>query len=274
MNSNSPRPDNLIPYPRFDEIKAQVEKLRTELSMLVVERDELVYVECRNIEAAYMLAIGGLEYKAHEVQCAVLRLKRKIQMLQARKNRQEAIFLPEIEEALDTEFAEYKAKLDEQIEKMNAALEHSRCDVLTDEETREIKKAYRSIVKALHPDLNPEQDESRLRLFYHAVAAYENGDLEAIRIIAAMIAETSVPDETEDALALLFREKDRLLSLVKGLKDKIAKIKTEYPYTMKTILQSADATAARKAELQAKIDELNATLPIYREKIDRMLRRT
>ena len=274
MNSNSPRPDNLIPYPRFDELKAQVEKLRTELSMLVVERDELVYVECRNIEAAYMLAIGGLEYKAHEVQCAVLRLKRKIQMLQARKNRQEAIFLPEIEEALDTEFAEYKAKLDEQIEKMNAALEHSRCDVLTDEETREIKKAYRSIVKALHPDLNPGQDESRLRLFYHAVAAYENGDLEAIRIIAAMIAETPVPDETENALTLLFREKDRLIALVEGLKDKIAKIKTEYPYTMKTILQSADATAARKAELQAKIDELNAALPIYREKIDRMLRRT
>ena len=274
MNSNSPRPDNLIPYPRFDELKAQVEKLRTELSMLVVERDELVYVECRNIEAAYMLAIGGLEYKAHEVQCAVLRLKRKIQMLQARKNRQEAIFLPEIEEALDTEFAEYKAKLDEQIEKMNAALEHSRCDVLTDEETREIKKAYRSIVKALHPDLNPGQDESRLRLFYHAVAAYENGDLEAIRIIAAMIAETSVPDETENALTLLFREKDRLIALVEGLKDKIAKIKTEYPYTMKTILQSADATAARKAELQAKIDALNAALPIYREKIDRMLRRT
>ena len=33
----------------FERLKSEVEKLRTELSMLVLERDELLLVECKNI---------------------------------------------------------------------------------------------------------------------------------------------------------------------------------------------------------------------------------
>lgn len=40
-------------------------------------------VECKNIETAYMLALGNLEYKAYELQCAVLRLKRKAELIRA-----------------------------------------------------------------------------------------------------------------------------------------------------------------------------------------------
>jgi Mg2+ and Co2+ transporter CorA len=88
---NTPDSKSIILYPEFDTLKSEVEKLRTELSMLVLERDELIYVECRNIGMAYMLAVGSLEYKAYEIECAILRLKRKAELIQARKNRQEKI---------------------------------------------------------------------------------------------------------------------------------------------------------------------------------------
>ena len=77
----------------FERLKSEVEKLRTELSMLVLERDELLLVECKNIETAYMLSIGALEYKAYEIECAVLRMKRKAELIQAKKNRQEKVVL-------------------------------------------------------------------------------------------------------------------------------------------------------------------------------------
>lgn len=77
-------------------------------------------------------------------------------MIQAKKNRQEKVVLSAIEETLKTEFAEYQKRFNEQIEKMNKALERSKCKVLTDEENRELKKIYRKIVKELHPDLNTE----------------------------------------------------------------------------------------------------------------------
>ena len=129
---------DIIIFPDFEKLKNEVEKIRTELSMLLLERDELQFVICRNIETAYMLKLGGLEYKAYEAQCTALRLKRKIELIQAKKNRQEKVVLSAIEETLKTEFAEYQKRLNEQIEKMNKALERSKCKVLTDEENREL----------------------------------------------------------------------------------------------------------------------------------------
>jgi len=98
----------------------------------------------------YMLELGKLEYKVFEAQCVFLRLKRKVELIQAKKNRQEKIVLKQIEDVLDAEFAEFQKKLDEQINKINAAIERSRFDVLSDEEARELKKLYRRIIKALH----------------------------------------------------------------------------------------------------------------------------
>jgi hypothetical protein len=85
--------------------------------MLVLERDDLLYRECRNIEMAYMLAVGGLEYQAFKIECAILRLKRKAELIQTKKNRQEKVIPSEIENALDMEFAEYEAKLREELKR-------------------------------------------------------------------------------------------------------------------------------------------------------------
>lgn len=85
--------DNIIILPDFEKLKSEVEKLRTELSMLLLERDELQFVICKNIETKYMLELGSIEYKAYEAQCAALRLKRKIGLIQAKKNRQEKIII-------------------------------------------------------------------------------------------------------------------------------------------------------------------------------------
>ena len=52
----------IIPFPDFQKLKDDVAKLRTELSMLLLERDELQYVICKNIEMEYMLKLGSLEY--------------------------------------------------------------------------------------------------------------------------------------------------------------------------------------------------------------------
>ena len=88
-------PSNVIVFPDFEKLKSEVEKMRTELSMLLLERDELQFVICKNIETEYMLKLGSIEYKAYEAQCATLRLKRKIELIQAKKNRQErSLFLP------------------------------------------------------------------------------------------------------------------------------------------------------------------------------------
>lgn len=272
MGTNTSDGTSIILFPQYAELKNEVEKLRTELSMLVGERDALKLVECKNIETAYLLAVGHLEYQAYEIECAIYRIKRKIELIQAKKNRQEKIVLVEIEKVLDGEFAEYQKKLDEQIEKMNEALARSQCKVLSDQEEAALKKKYRAIVKALHPDLNPAVTDAEAALFYHAVQAYENGDLETISMIAAMVSGMEPVKDNDDGVKMLIREKQRLTELLQSVKDSIEEIKRTYPYILKPMVLDKNKMAERKDELLEIIDVLNDALAFYQEKAKDMLR--
>lgn len=242
--------NNIILFPNFEKLKNKVEKMRTELSMLLLERDELQFVICKNIETEYMLKLGSIEYKAYESQCTFLRLKRKIELIQAKKNRQEKIIISDIEETLDIEFAEYQKQLDEQIDKMNDALKRSKAEFLSDEDNRELKKLYRKIVKSLHPDINPDVSEAQIKLFDNAVTAYKNGDLETLRIIGEMVGNNSLPEQNKDAMTQLVEEKGRLHGLLKSIRESIDNIKTEYPYTMKDIVEDTEKTEQKKKETE------------------------
>lgn len=262
----------IILFPKFTELKDEVEKLRTEMSMLVLEKDELVLVECKNIEMAYMLALGNLEYKAFELHCAVQRFKRKMELIQMKKNRQEKVILSAIEQTLDAEFAEYKIRLDEQMNKVNDALERSQCEYLSKEDTKELKMLYRSIVKALHPDLHPDITEAQLSLFHNAVSAYENGDLDSLRIISSMVSEPALLDNKENSMIILAKEKERLSKLLQIIKDKIIEIKNKYPYTMKALVNDKEKISEKKSELEDTISQLKEALKLYKNKIEEMLR--
>lgn len=48
---------NVIVFPDFEKLKSEVEKIRTELSMLLLERDELQFVICKNIVQEFGMRI-------------------------------------------------------------------------------------------------------------------------------------------------------------------------------------------------------------------------
>lgn len=262
----------VILFPEFVALKAEVEKLRAEVASLLLEKDELRFVICKNIETEYMLKLGGLEHKAFELNCWVLRLKRKIELVQAKKNRQEKIVLSEIEDILDEEFAEFQRQLNEQIEQMNEAIEHSKGRVLSDEETKEFKQLYRNIVKALHPDLNPNVTPAQMQLFQNAVQAYKNGDLDYLRIISEMVADPDLPEDTENGMAALIKTKEKLTKSVERMKEQIERIKSRYPYTMKDLLNNPEEVEKRRAELKAAVAELKELKKWYDARLKELLR--
>ena len=263
--------DDIIIFPEFDKIKNEIERLRIELSMLLLERDELQFVICRNIEAKYMLEFGSIEYRAYEAQCTALRLKRKIELIQAKRNRQEPVSIVAIEEILDQEFASYQKQLDERISKMNEALQWKEADALSEDEIKELKMLYRKLVKILHSDMNPDRTDAKKELFEHAVTAYKNGDLATLRMIDAMVGSETLIKQSNDTTEQLNEEKRRLQNLLKKIQESIDQIKTSYPYTLKEILENEEKTEQLRQQYEEILGQYEERILFYRIKIEEMM---
>lgn len=255
----------------YENLKKELLKKRTELSMLVLQRDELKYVICKNIETKYMLELGSLEYCLYQSECIIMRLKRKVELIQMRINRQEKIDVSAIDKLLDEQFREYQKKLEEKIKKMNEAIERDNGEVLTEQQVKELKKLYRAIVKALHPDLNPSVTKQQIKLFQNAVTAYKNGDLQTLRIINEMISNNHSEDDNTDNIEKMRDELIRLDRMISSINGDVEKIKSEYPYTMKDILFGKEQLNQRKQELKDNIDQCNELVSFYKTKIQNLL---
>lgn len=263
----------IIELPDSVKLKKEIRRLKSLLEDLVLERDELRFVTCENIKMKYMLEIGGLEHRVYQAHCEYLRLRRKKEIIQAKKNRQETINMDVIEKLLDEEFLTYQKKLDEKIHEMNQALERSKLESLTEEEEQEFKKLYRIIVKTLHPDLNPNLSEAKKELFINATDAYRRGDLADLQIIFQLVGADMNLENTPSSLILLHKEKQRLQSLLDQVKEEIKKIKTSPPYTWKIYFEDEERKAERIDELEKELGAFQKAIRTQKEWIHELMRK-
>lgn len=265
--------DNIIVLAEYAQLQKEIDALRETLAELFLERDELLLHTCPNLQTAYMMRFGALEYKLYELQCDVLRIKRKIDLIQAQINRDEPVSLRSIERQLDIEYRDYAKTLEEKMAQMNDALDrYNTWERLSPEDSAELTKQYHKIVRRLHPDLNKNITEQEERLFVNAVLAYENGDLAALRTIGLMLEETDVKAETISGLKELQNKKESLAKHISGIEEEIERIKLSFPYDRKELLEDKEQTAAWTDELNALIAEYKAIYTAYEQKLQEVLR--
>jgi hypothetical protein len=106
----------MVPHEEFQKLLSEISKLQDTLAALYFEKDELQFQTCKNIEMEYMLKIGVLEYNLYEIETQVLRIKRKLELIRQKINRQETFIIETIEKQLDAEYEEYTKKLKSQYE--------------------------------------------------------------------------------------------------------------------------------------------------------------
>lgn len=251
-----------VPFPEFVALQEKVRHLRSHLSERLLERDSLVFIECKRIEMEYMLAVGHLEYKAYELQSAVLRYKRQIEMIQSYES--DDLDIEKIEGQLDREFEMYQEQLDAQMDKINESVTYREQVPLSSEEKNRLESLYGQILKQLHPDLNPEISVTNRVLFNNAMAAYENRDLERLKILEEMIDNPATDEIKEDSMPVLVREEKRLSERLDALNIEIEKIKTEFPCSYRNFVTDEEALAEKKAELESVIYQLEDALIRYK----------
>ena len=87
-----------------------------------------------------------------------------------------------------------------------------------------------------------------------------------------MVGNNPLPEQHKDAMTQLVEERERLQGLLKSIRDSIESIKSEYPYTIKDILEDTEKTEQKKQELEGILEQYNELISIYKAKIEEMLR--
>ena len=250
-----------------EEMKtAESAVLKEETAVALARRDALRFVVCRNIEMEYMLRFGESEIDVLECQCEALRSKRRIELIRKKQQEDESFRMQEIEELLDDEFEKYSDQIDEQTEKLEAAEERKKGYFLSDKELAELKGPYEAIVKAFHPDLNPDLAETEKAKYYAAAAAFEAGDLTAIKAIYEALSEAGLAAAEEaEATAVQHEQMETLLDEIQS---EIKEIEKSYPYNIRGLLDNDAAAAEHKETLTQTISCYEDMISIYRAEVD------
>ncbi len=261
--------NSIIVSPEYEKIKQEVDILKTELSVMILKLDELRFVICKDIEMNYMLELGDLEFKVFKAECAYLRCKRKLEMIQAKLNRQETIDLDSIDKQLDKEFKKYMEEINKKLEELNEAIYRNGCRYLCDEESLELKKLYRYIVKRIHPDMNPNLSEEFKKLFFNAVTAYKHGDLKTIRLIYRLIEN----EEFDSELTYYDYEdiKDNLEKSIEDIDIEIENVKSEFPYTVKDLLKNKKEIIKRREAFKEQLSKYEDSKQVINERINNLI---
>lgn len=243
-------------------IHPEVTKLKEQLTQLIFEYDNLFSHVCPEIERRYVLEFGIFEYRLYELELKIDKLKRKLQLIQIEINHENEIDLDKIEERLNEEFEEYEKQVQSQIDEIKFLKENDP-DMLSESDSKKLKKLYRMLIKKLHPDLNPNQTFFELNLFYRAVYCFENADLKGLESVAAIL-----PEEAGEEISDI----DELKELVGDYEDKIFKLKNDYPYNKKELLDNDESGQKYKDMLIDLIDDRKEDIKNLENKIDDLIK--
>ncbi len=86
-----------------------------------------------------------------------------------------------------------------------------------------------------------------------------------------MVVNPDLSEQHENAITELIKEKERLTKLIKIINNQIAKIKSEYPYTMKELVRDPEQIAEKKTELKRLIKDLKDVFEFYSAHLERLL---
>lgn len=245
--------------PEYQRLREQYETLAAAYTALVSQYQEMTDHEAPHLSALYMHYFGKLLYTQLRLVLSLETLRLRRSLLQAYINRDEAPNIAEIDKQMAQQRLEFHRLLEEKLAQLKAAQEYWDRPHLSPEETKEIKEIYKTLVKRLHPDLNPHYTEEDKRLFLITVKAYKMGDLPQLRAVLALLNKEKRTEELPSDPEALSAEIAKLREKKSFLELRIANRSESFPFDHKELLSSPVKILEKQAELEAIIQELEAS---------------
>lgn len=232
------------------ELQSKVNEKYKEVCSLVYRRDNEQYRKCRYYETSYQILIGEYAYDLKKWQYETFCRRNCYLMIADAFEKGEAVFLPEIKTKGSREFLKEKRELKNRRACINCAEQHAeRWYELNEDEEKELCELYRDIVPFVHPDLVDDLTDYEQELFYNAIGAFSDGDLDLLRQTVADIYTLPTTHDRSDEYSLR-KEWTRLLVIERKVKKEMESLKTEYSQKIRDLIDSPENVKNTQQELQ------------------------
>lgn len=244
------------------QLREQFAVLKKEFSELYIQRENMLSHEQPLLTALYLQKIGYKMYDAYCLNVELSKLKFKIALLQGYVNRDEKPDINKVNKELESQFREYRLKIEAEAQRLAAARKFLNGTFLSANETKKIKEIFYIIVKQLHPDINPDLSENMKELFIKAQTAYELSDLHTLQQILLLLKNKesslniSLPDLQEQV--------NHQVENNNALKKQIEQIYNDFPFTYKEKLEDEEWINSECKTINAEIERLNQDIKKFK----------
>ena len=250
----------LVLHPREEALQNEYHELLRTLALLITERDTMVSDEEPILNALYLRDLGGLQYQALILRMDIKALELRKALLQKYINQDETPNKSEIDRQLEDFYREAEEIINSQKNSLDSASDYlSNLKFLSKEETKEIKHLYTTLLKGLHPDLNPDQTEEKKEVLLKVIKAYKASDLDTMRdIYLTLNPDTLLSGDPKELKTSLEEEIERLRKRIADITAQIEKMNEMFPFSFRDRLKDPEWIASEQGRIRANIEALKA----------------
>lgn len=251
----------------YERVFKQYMNLKNQIINVLSTKEYLLKHKYYDLKNNYMVKIGSLEHELLDTDIRLGLVKRKIELTQIYMKNQGQINVSIVESKANYEFEELIKFLKSNEYEIKIAKSCSSIRKLSDNEFNELNKYFKNITRLLHPDLNMNLTETQKRLWEKAKLAYENNELEYLKIIYKLANdETLNTKKIEDySLDELQRYINYMEAIINELLEEIKKIQDDFPFNKEELLNNEFKIKEIQSELRKNIKEGTSILRILED---------
>lgn len=224
------------------------------LGELSAERENCLHTEGPNLHSIYYQQVGYLEVACLQIELECARIKREIELITAAINSGAAWDYEKITAQLDKEFEEWQQRVAKEVKALDKAKARL-ANLMKPEDSAKIQKLYRSLVKELHPDVQPTRHPRLRPLWDRLQKAYQHSDIAEMELIEFLIRDEH-PVAPPSSLEELHKDIEYLKTKCKLLVDALFKIRQTFPFTLADLLSDPVGLAEKQKALEEKLQPL------------------